>query len=266
MANDVKRLVKNAKPGVPTTVARSEGRAAGAVYLLDTSKLLEPCRTCATCSCCYASRLFAIAFRHTASPRLHSHTLSQGEHVFIEGDELKSVYVIKTGSVKTCLTSKEGDEQVVSFHLPGELLSLDALLGMSGYRSSAIALEDTAVCAIPAAHLEGFVRHSPDGLQSLLKLAGEELVQCHHTLLLLNKMKAETRLGHFLLDLSRRFLERGYSAREFNLSMSRQDIGNHLGLAVETVSRLMTLFQRDGLLTVDRRRITILDATGLAMR
>jgi CRP/FNR family transcriptional regulator len=209
----------------------------------------------------------AMAPENTSSPRLYSHSLSQGEHVFHEGDEHKAVYVIKTGSVKTCLTNTRGDEQVVSFHLPGELLSLETLLGMRAHSASAIALEAAAVCAIPVVHFERFVRHSTDGLQWLLGLAGEELVHCHHMLLVLNKMKAEARLSDFLLDLSRRFSRRGYSSREFNLSMSRQDIGNHLGMAIETVSRMMTRFQQDGLLEVNqRRRITILDAAGLAVR
>ena len=85
--------------------------------------------------------------------------------------------------------------------------------------------------------------------------------------MMLNRMKAESRLSYFLLDLSRSFSERGYSAREFNMSMSRRDIGNHIGLSFETVSRLMTRFQKDGLIQVNQRRgITILDAAGLAMR
>jgi CRP/FNR family transcriptional regulator len=197
---------------------------------------------------------------------MHSHTLSQGEHVFNEGSELKAVYVVKTGSVKSNLTSTAGDEQVVDFHLPGELLGLDSF-GIRVHRSTAVALEATIVCSLPVAHLEDVVRHAPGAFQWLLGLVGEELVQCHRTLLMLNRTKAETRLSHFLLDLSYRFRDRGYSAREFNLSMSRQDIGNHLGLAMETVSRLASRFQEDGLLEVNQRRqITILDAAGLAAR
>jgi CRP/FNR family transcriptional regulator len=202
---------------------------------------------------------------HAASPHLHSHTLSQGGHVFTFGDKLKAVYIVRTGSVKSILTSGAGDEQVVSFNLPGELLGLDAL-EMGVHRSSAIALESTAVCSVPVTYLEELVRHSPGGLQWFLRLAGGELVHCHHAQLMLNKMTAEARLSHFLLELSRRFSEHGHSAHEFNLSMTRLDIGNHLSLAIETVSRLMTRFQRDGLLEVDRRRITIRDAVGLAAR
>ena len=267
LANDVQLPAVHAIPGVPTIIARSADRAADAALLLDISKLAEPCRTCAAWGGCHATRLMAMVPENTASPHRHSRTLSQGEHVFHKGDELKAVYVVKTGSVKAYLISTAGNEQVVGFYLPGELLGLDAVMGMGVHGSLAIALEDTAVCAIPVAHLEGFAKHTPGSLQWLLRLAGKEIVRCHHMQLMLSRMKAETRLSHFLLDLSRRFSERGYSAREFNLSMSRKDISNHLGLALETVSRLITHFQQDGLLEVNqRRRITILDAAGLAAR
>jgi CRP/FNR family transcriptional regulator len=265
LANDVQIPAIHAIPGVPTTIARSADRAADAAYLLDISKQAEPCRTCAAWGGCHAPRLMAMAPENAASP--HSRTLSQGEHVYYGGDEFKAVYVVRTGSVKAYLIDTAGNEQVVGFYLPGELLGLDALMRMGVHGSLAIALEGTAVCAIPVAHLERFARHTPGGLQWFLRLAGEEIAHCHHTQLMLNRMKAETRLSHFLLDLSRRFSERGHLACEFNLSMSRHDIGNHLGLRLETVSRLMTRFQQDGLMEVNkRRRITILDAAGLAAR
>jgi CRP/FNR family transcriptional regulator len=202
-----------------------------------------------------------------SASHLHSRTISRGEHVIFEGDPRKYVYFIRTGSIKSCLTSTAGDEHVVSFHLPGELLGLNALLGKGAHKSSAIALEGTEVCAIPAAQLVRFVEHTPGGIHWLLGLAGEEISHCYLKQLMLKKMNAETRLSHFLLDLSKRFHERGCSANEFNLSMSREDIANHLGMALETVSRLMTRFQQDGLLEVNRRRwITIRDATSLAAR
>lgn len=202
-----------------------------------------------------------------SASHLHTRSMSRGEHVFFSGDERNYVYFIRTGSVKSCLTSTAGDEHVVSFHLPGEHLGLNAVLGKGGHKSSAIALEDTEACVMPAAYLVRFVKHTPGGIHWLLGLAGKEISHCYQKQLMLNKMNAETRLSHFLLDLSTRFHERGCSAKEFNLSMSREDIANHLGMALETVSRLLTRFQQDGLLMVEnRRRITIRDADSLAVR
>ena len=263
LANDIQFPAAHAIPEVPPAIARSADRAADAAHLLDNSKLAEPCRACAARGGCHATRLMAMMPGHTASPRLHSRTLSQGEHVFYEGAELKAVYAVKAGSVKTYLTGAAGDEQVVSFHFPGELLSLDAL-GTRLHGSSVMALENTVVCAVHVAHLEEYIRHSTGGLRWFLGLAAEEIVRHHHTSML-TRSKAEVRLSYFLLDLSMHFRGRGNYAHEFTLNMSRQDIGNHLGLAIETVSRLMTRFQRDGLLEVDRRRITIRDAAALGV-
>lgn len=199
--------------------------------------------------------------------RPQPHRFAKGEHVFFEGDTMKSVYFIRDGAVKTYATSKAGDEYVAEFHLPGELLSLDALFGAGVHRTSAVALENTEVCAVPAEYFHLFARQAPGGLQWFLGLAGEKVLRIQHKKILLNRMKAETRMGAFLLDLSRRFQERGCSACEYTLSMSRQDIANYLGMALETVSRLLGRFQRDGLLEISQqRRITILDAAGLAAR
>jgi CRP/FNR family transcriptional regulator len=77
--------------------------------------------------------------------------------------------------------------------------------------------------------------------------------------MLLGKRSAEERLASFLLSLSNRYHQRGLSATEFNLPMSRQDIGNYLGLAIETVSRLFANFQERGMVQVNRRRVVITD-------
>ena len=208
-----------------------------------------------------------MSLENSGSLQPHSRTLSIGQHLFNEGDESESVYVVKAGSVKASLMSAEGNEQVVSFYLPGEILGLNALMGTRLHGTFVMALEDTVVCAVPIAHVEMIVNHTQRGVRWLLGLAGREIVRYQHTHMMLNRMKAESRLSYFLLDLSRSFSERGYSAREFNMSMSRRDIGNHIGLSFETVSRLMTRFQKDGLIQVNQRRgITILDAAGLAMR
>ena len=267
LGNNVQLPAVQAVPDISSIIARSAELTTRTADLLDISKLAEPCCMCAGWGRCHATLLMAMSFENTGPLQMHSRSLSMGEHLFDEGDEAQSVYVVKAGSVKASLMSAEGNEQVVSFYLPGELLGLDALLGTRLHGSFVMALEDTVVCALPIAHVEMFVNHTQRGLRWLLRLAGREIVRYQHTQMMLNRMKAESRLSYFLLDLSRRFSERGYSAREFNLSMSRRDIGNHLGLSFETVSRLMTRFQKDSLLKVNHHRgITILDAARLAIR
>jgi CRP/FNR family transcriptional regulator len=80
---------------------------------------------------------------------------------------------------------------------------------------------------------------------------------------LITKKDAEAKMASFLIDLSGQFKERGFSASSFNLSMKRSEIGSYLGLAVETVSRILTRFQEDGLLRVERRRVQIFDHSAL---
>jgi CRP/FNR family transcriptional regulator len=82
-------------------------------------------------------------------------------------------------------------------------------------------------------------------------------------MLLLGSMAAEERLAAFLLNLSRRFLRRGYSGSDFVLRMTREEIGSYLGLKLETVSRLFSAFHRDGLIDVQQKQVTIVDIRGL---
>jgi CRP/FNR family transcriptional regulator len=242
------------------------GRAAVA-RVLDVAKLAEPCRNCVVRGGCHAARLLAVTPDNPGVSRPQPHRFARGEHVFFEGDMVKSVYFIRSGAVKSYVTSRAGDEYVAEFHLPGEPLSLDALFGTGMQRISAVALEGTEACAVPAEYFQSFARHTPDGLRWIFGLAGKKVLRSQHKKVLLNRMKADTRLGAFLLDLSGRYHERGCSACEFTLSMSRQDIANYLGMALETVSRQLGRFQRNGLLDIShQRRITILDPDGLAAR
>jgi CRP/FNR family transcriptional regulator len=164
--------------------------------------------------------------------------------------------------MKSCQTGASGMEQIVNFHFPGEVPGIDAL-GSGVHSCSAMALERSTICYLPIGNPAELLRHTPEGLSWYMKLASQELVRIHQASWMLNRMKAKVRMARFLIDLSRRFGERGYSTRVFNLSMSRHDIGNYLGLTVETVSRLLSGFQLDGLLEVHRRQITLLAIAAL---
>ena len=128
---------------------------------------------------------------------------------------------------------------------------------------SAIALEDSEVCAIPFSHLEGLSRQIHTLQHHFHKVMSREIVRDHGVMMLLGTMRAEERLAAFLLNLSQRFKARGYSPAEFNLRMSRDEIGSYLGLKLETVSRAFSRFQEDGLLSVHQRKIRILNTDGL---
>jgi CRP/FNR family transcriptional regulator len=216
------------------------------------------CTECASRDCCLGARLTTLTDSRTLTPIRHRHTLNCREHLFHAGDSLEAIYVVKSGAVKLYLMSEDGSEQVVAFYMPGEILGLDAL-GHGTHRSSAVVLERSSFCVIPFASLE----RVPGCHQLLYRLLSMELARDHHTIELITRKDAETKMANFLLDLSARFHARGFSASSFNLSMKRNEIGNHLGLAVETVSRILTRFQDEGLLSVKRRQVEIHDFDGL---
>lgn len=216
------------------------------------------CGDCISRDCCMGSQLTAAADGQALPLIKHNHTLSYREHLFREGDAPEAVYIVKSGSVKLYLISEDGSEQVVGFYMPGDVLGLDAL-GIATHRTSAVALECASFCVVPFSSLE----RAPWCQRSLYGLLSQELLRDHRTIALITKKDAETRMANFLVEMSERFRARGYSASSFNLSMKRNEIGSYLGLAVETVSRILTRFQDEGLLSVKRRHVLILDYPAL---
>ena len=188
--------------------------------------------------------------------------LKRGEALFGAGDEFKTVYAIRSGFFKTSLVDGEGREQVTGFFMGGELLGMDGI-GTGRYNGTAIALEDSEVCIMPYALVEEVAREVPALQRHLHAVLSREIVRDHGVMMLLGSMRAEERLAAFLGNLSKRFQRRGYSASDFHLRMTREEIGSYLGLKLETVSRLFSQFQKDGLIAVEQKHVRILDSGGL---
>ena len=177
----------------------------------------------------------------------------KGEHIFREGEEADAFYVLRSGSIKSYLVTEDGEEQVLGFYLPGDVFGLDTT-DSQVRMSSAITLETTSLCRFPHSYLADKSQGS-----NLLKITAEQMQRDHNLVLMLARKDADGRIASFLDDLANRYWSRGYSASAFLLTMSRQDIGCYLGLAVETVSRTLTRFQDSGILQVNRREVEILD-------
>lgn len=228
----------------------------GSVQVVDFTKHKASCHSCALREICLPKGL-----EHGTREQLdvlinHPARLEQGVQLYRPGDGLRALYAIKTGSVKIHAPMSNGDEQIVGFHLPGELIGLDAL-ATDLHTCAASALETTTVCEIPIAKIHQLSRTHDSIRQQLNRLMGAQLTHMRELLMLVGKKSAEGRVAGFLLNLSQRFGARGLSPHQFNLSMSRLDIANYLGLAVETVSRVFSRFQDEGLLTVRARHIHI---------
>jgi CRP/FNR family transcriptional regulator, anaerobic regulatory protein len=186
----------------------------------------------------------------------------RGDQLFATGDKFRSIYAVRSGSLKTSVLTEDGSEQVTGFFLPGEIVGLDAI-ATGVHTCVARALETTSVCEIPYDELETIGARIPSLPRQLLRIMSREMHHDQLLLLLLGKRSADERLAAFLFSLSQRFGLRGYSPSEFNLSMSRNDIGNYLGLAVETVSRLFSRLQEDGILEVHSRHVQLRDISRL---
>jgi len=188
--------------------------------------------------------------------------VKRGEALFNAGGQFNAVYAIRSGFFKTSVLDGEGREQVTGFFMGGELVGLDGL-GSGAYNGTAVALEDSEICVLPYARIEEMAREVPALQRHLHAVLAREIVRDHGVMLLLGSMRAEERLATFLLNLSRRFVRRGYSASDFHLRMTREELGSYLGLKLETVSRLFSQFQADGLIDVQQKHVRILDIPGL---
>jgi CRP/FNR family transcriptional regulator len=224
--------------------------------VVDFASITLACHNCSLAELCLPFGLNGEEIDRLDRLVLRKRPLHRGDHLYRMGDAGKALYVIRTGAVKSYISTPAGDEQVVGFHLPGEVLGLDALED-EHHTCGAVALDTTTVCEVPGDRLEKLCREIPGLNRQLYRLIGKEISNDKTMLLLLGKKSAEERLATLLLSLSERSRLRGLSGTELNLCMSRQDIGNYLGLAVETISRLFARFQEEGLLRVDRRLVTL---------
>ena len=187
-----------------------------------------------------------------------SQAYKRGQALFAEENSFKSLYVVRSGSFKTTISTSNGREQVTGFYFPGEFIGLDAIHHES-YQSTAKALESSSVCELPYDSLQEIGKEMPQLQIQLLTRLSKELAGDKSLMLLLGKKTSKEKLATHLLSLSKRFHGRGFSATEFQLSMSRGDIANHLGLAVETVSRIFSRFQEEGLILLGGKTILLQD-------
>ena len=182
----------------------------------------------------------------------------RGEVLYRMGQSLEYIYVIRGGSVKTCVGSEDGQVQVMGFHAAGELLGLNAI-GTRQHNCEARAMATTSVCEVSVDRFEELAREDPAIQYEVFKIMSAEIRHSQEMLLLLGKHNAEERLAAFLLSLSQQFAKRNCSATEFYLSMSRSDIGNYLGIAEETVCRVFARLEDEGLISSECRHIKLND-------
>jgi len=183
--------------------------------------------------------------------------VKRGEFLFHAGETFTSLFAIRTGFFKTAVSTQDGRDQVTGFFMSGELVGTDGIC-LGKYACDAVALEDSEVCELPFDQIDELSEKIPQLYLHVLRLMSREIVRNQTVMLLLGNMRAEERLGGFLLDLSVCFVVGGFAANDFILRMSREEIGSYLGLKLETVSRTLSKFKQDGLIDVEHKHIRIL--------
>jgi len=216
------------------------------------------CERCALNGVCLPEGL-AGKERQDFTSRIFRHKrLRASQALFRAGESFHQLYFVKTGSLKTVVLIDDGREQVTGFHFAGDVVGVDAI-SFPAHPSEAIALEDTNVCAIPFGQLSRMSQRVEHVQTYVQRLLAREVVRDQRLMLLLGRMQADERVAAFLLNMAQRFKARGYSPLEFTLPMAREDIGNYLGLTLETVSRCLSRLKSTGVLNVKNRHIRILN-------
>lgn len=188
--------------------------------------------------------------------------LQKGEHLYRDKDPFGSVFAVRSGAIKAYRVTNDGQEQVTGFYFPGEIIGMDGI-SKARYASSAKALETSAVCEIPFHRFEELSTEIPSMQRHFFQLMSQEIATDQQLMTLLSKNSAEERVASLLISISARNARRKLSKTHFRLPMSRTDMGNFLGLTVETVSRVMSRFNKQGLVAVEGKEVTLLDIEAL---
>ncbi|KAF1700456.1 helix-turn-helix domain-containing protein [Pseudoxanthomonas suwonensis] len=227
----------------------------GPAVMADDGDALTFCSTCAFSQACMSEGMDKAALMDLHVLVEHVGPLHPGEHVFREGDAFGAIAAVRAGTVKTYQVDRNGHEQVLGFHLPGEVIGLNAIHD-DRYPCNAVALDTVMLCRFSFPKIALLAQRLPNLQQHLFRLMSRDIGVAS---LFARDNTADERMAAFLIGLSRRLAARGFSPRRFQLTMSRTDIANYLRLAPETVSRVLRRFETDGLLHIKLRDVEVLD-------
>ena len=224
--------------------------------LADDGNELRFCSTCAFSQACLDEGMDKASLGDLHVLVEHIGPFHAGEHIFREGDPFEAIAAVRAGTVKTSVVDRDGHEHVHGFHLPGEVIGLNAIDG-DRYPCDAVALDTVMLCRFSFPKISVLATRVPGLQRQLFRLLSRDIGRAA---LLAGDWSADQRMAAFLVGISRRLAARGFSPSRFQLTMARTDIANYLRLAPETVSRVLRRFQEEGHLVVDRRELEFLDA------
>lgn len=222
--------------------------------LSDDGDALRFCSSCAFSQACLSQGMDKQALMDLHVLVEHVGPFHAGDHVFREGDPFGAIAAVRAGTVKTYVTDRDGQEHVLGFHLPGEVIGLSAI-DDERYPCNAVALDTVMLCRFSFPKIATLATRLPGLQKHLFRLLSRDIGRAA---LLAGDWSADQRMAAFLIGISRRLAERGFSPNRFQLTMARTDIANYLRLAPETVSRVLRRMQADGVLHVERREVELL--------
>lgn len=231
--------------------------------VIDLVRLRQSCAKCTLQTLCLPANIGMEDLDQLDRVVKNRRPMQLGDHLYRSGQALGALFVAREGAFKTTITDEQGQSQVIGFHLPGELIGLDAL-GTGSHACDAQALTQANVCEIPLSQLETVASQVPGLQHQLLRIIGQSINRDHSHLEMLGVKSAGDRMALFLHGMTERYALLGRPSDLIVLPMSRQDIGSYLGLVIETVSRTFNKMQEDGVISVHGRQIRILDPKRLA--
>lgn len=217
------------------------------------------CGTCAFSSACVAAGYQKPDLAELQCLVEHVGPFHTGDHVFRTRDPFRAIFAVRSGSVKTRIFDQDGNEQVLGFYLPGEVIGLNAIYP-EHFPCDAVALDTAFFCRFSFPAMSALAARLPALQQHLFRMLSKELGSAS---LLAGDHSADERVSAFLVDLANRYAACGFSGTRFHLSMSRGDIANYLRLAAETVSRVLSRLRNQQLIRIQGREIELLDPVRL---
>lgn len=222
------------------------------------------CAACSLNNICLPHGLTAFEMQELESTIDKTIKIKKRDAIFHSNQEMDGIYAVKSGAIKTSISNEDGQEQVLEFHLPGDMLGFDAF-STGHHHCDAIALEDTLLCKISVDIFDTLCERLPGLRKELRHQVGKEIEHNQRLLLSLGQQQTDERFATFLLQVSFHYQARGFSNKEFVLPMSRQDLSNYLGMAVETLSRIISRMTDESIIKVERRMVIIADMDKLQL-
>jgi len=220
---------------------------------------IVPCSQCPVARVCLPANVRPDQVLLIEGMVTRQRALEPGQYLFRVGEDFASLFAVRSGCLKSTVLDAEGGEHILNFHLPGEILGFAAIY-QERHAGNAIAVAPAIVCYLSFREILRLAQTFPELVLGLLRIASRSAL---YTGRLTGDHNAVVRVAAFFLSVSGRLRAQGQSGTEFDLVMSREDIANHLRLAPETVSRVLTQLREDQIIAVSRRSVRLLDADRL---